>query len=234
MILSAAFRKAAKRLLPLILGVSMMFTLFGCGKTKYKLSFDGYGFQSSKQKYAAGEKVTVYYGLLATDTDYRFWLDDESVELTQGYDDARGYVFTFTMPEHDLTLHVSSRNSMEYIPTVTVTFRNEVERADVWLLPQTEENLKTSLWGTPSAGALGVGETAELSLTNEQYAEAWLLRIIDDGKAYYSANDLKLEDGYTLVFKTEGDKFDAVIEVLDPSGAVVFTTAVFTGVFGAG
>lgn len=210
-----------------------MFALFGCGKPKYKLRFEGYGFESSKTEYAAGEKVTVYYGLLATDTDYRFWLDDESVKLKQDYDERHGYVFSFSMPEHDVTLHVESHNSMEYVPSVNISFQNEVEQADVWILPQTEENLKTSLWGTPSAGALGVGEKAELCLTNPEYAEAWLVRIIDKDQAYYSAQDLTLEDGYTVVFKSEGSKFEAVIEVLDESGAVIFTAEAFTGVLGA-
>ena len=225
--------RLTKKLFLTFLGVSMMFTLFGCGKPKYKLHFDGYGFQSSKTEYAAGEQVTVYYDLIATDTDYRFWLDDENVKLKQDYDDRHGYVFTFTMPDHELTLHVSSHNSMEYIPTVSVSFQNEVEEADVWLLPQTEENLKTSLWGTPSAGALEKGESVELTLTNPGYAEAWLVRIIDRNKAYYSAQDLKLEDGYTVVFKSEGSKFDAVIEVQDPSGAVIFSAKAFTGTLGA-
>ena len=225
--------RLVKSLFLMILGVSVMFTLFGCGKPKYKLHFEGYGFQSSKTEYAAGEQVTVYYDLIATDTDYRFWLDDESVKLKQDYDDKHGYVFTFLMPDHELTLHVSSRNSMEYIPTVSVSFQNEVEEADIWLLPQTEENLKTSLWGTPSAGALEKGASAELTLTNPEFAEAWLVRIIDRDKAYYSAQDLKLEDGYTVVFKREGSKFDAVIELHDASGAVVFSAEAFTGVLGA-
>lgn len=225
--------RLGKSLILMILGVIVMFTLFGCGKPKYKLHFEGYGFQSSKTEYAAGEQVTVYYDLIATDTDYRFWLDDESVTLKEDYDDKHGYVFTFTMPDHEITLHVSSHNSMEYIPTVSISFQNEVEEADVWLLPQTEENLKTTLWGTPSAGALEKGASAELTLTNPGYAEAWLVRIIDRNKAYYSAQDLKLEDGYTVVFKSEGSKFDAVIEVHDTNGNLVSSAEAFTGALGA-
>lgn len=225
--------RLTRGLLPILLGVSMMFTLFGCGKLKYRLRFEGYGFKSSKTEYAAGEKVTVYYDLIATDTDYRFWLDDESVRLTQEYDDRHGYVFSFSMPEHDITIHVESHNSMVYVPAFRVTFRNEVEEADVWLLPATEENRKTSLWGTPTAGKLGVGKSAEFRLTEDEGAEAWLLRIIDDDQAFYSAQDLMLEDGYTLVFRSEGSKFDAVLEVLDENGDLVRSEPVFTGVFGA-
>ena len=75
--------------------------------------------------------------------------------------------------------------------------------------------------------------TCSGTLTNPEYAEAWLVRIIDRNKAYYSARDLKLEDGYTVVFKSDSAKFDAVIEVHDASGAVVSSAEAFTGVLGA-
>ena len=35
--------------------------------------------------------------------------------------------------------------------TIAVTFVNGVEEANVWILPMTEENLKTTLWGTATA-----------------------------------------------------------------------------------
>jgi len=96
-------------------GVMIMMILMGCGGTKYKLNFDGYGFESKKTQYVAGDKVTVYYDLIATDTDYTFWIDKD-VEMKQSYDDAHGYVFTFSMPAHDVTMGVESHNSMEYFP----------------------------------------------------------------------------------------------------------------------
>nr|MCR5738719.1 hypothetical protein [Lachnospiraceae bacterium] len=50
----------------------------------------------------------------ATDTDYHFYSND--VDIKTGYESGRGYVITFVMPERDVTLSVSSRNSMEYEP----------------------------------------------------------------------------------------------------------------------
>ena len=38
---------------------------------------------------------------------------------------------------------------------------------------------------------------------------------------------------HTVVFQSEGSKFESVIEVYDASGAVVFSTDAFTGVLGA-
>ena len=96
-----------------MMGVILVFTLFGCGKPKYKLNFDGGFFESEKTEYAEGEKVTVRYDIIATDTDYTFWIDDD-VEMKEDFDG--GYVFTFKMPAHDVTIHESSRNTMDYMP----------------------------------------------------------------------------------------------------------------------
>lgn len=87
--------------------------LFGCGAVKYKLVFDEDGFQSDKTAYAEGETVTVTYDMIATDTDYSFYTDSDDVKLDQTYDNSLGYVFTFTMPAHDVKLFVRSRNTME-------------------------------------------------------------------------------------------------------------------------
>ena len=219
-------------LLLILMGVMMVLTLSGCAKQKYRLRFDGSDFKSKKTEYAAGEKVTVTYGLIATDTDYRFWLDDENVRMTQNYNERDGYVFTFIMPDHDVTLHEEHHNSMIYIPRFTVSFVNEVGTADVWVLPQTEENLKTSLWGTASAQKLGAGETAELELEETGAADTWMVRIIDERQALYAAKDFVLGDGYRIVFESEGAKTDAMIEVLDESGTSVYRERAFEGVLG--
>lgn len=109
-----------KHLFLIMIGALIMLSVSGCGKQKYKLNFDSYGFESRKTEYAAGEKVTVYYDFIATDTDYYFYIDDD-VEMKQSYDNDHGYIFTFTMPDHDVTLHEESHNSMVYIPPLDQT-----------------------------------------------------------------------------------------------------------------
>lgn len=81
------------------------------GRTEYKLNLQS-GLTSAKTQYAAGDEVTVCFGIIATDTDYTFVIDPEDVKFTQGYDSTRGYVITFVMPAHDVTLSVISRNTM--------------------------------------------------------------------------------------------------------------------------
>ena len=105
-----------KKYLCLIFILVLAFVISGCGSkdatVKYKLTFNDGDFESEKTEYAVGEKVTVRYDIIATDTDY--WFSSDDVEFKQDYDG--GYVFTFVMPEHDVTLNVESRNSMEYDP----------------------------------------------------------------------------------------------------------------------
>ena len=81
---------------------------------KYRLILDDAFFTAERTVYAPGDEVTVYYDMIATDTDYHFFSHD--VDIHTGYDNDHGYVITFVMPERDVTLSVSCKNSMEYDP----------------------------------------------------------------------------------------------------------------------
>lgn len=81
-------------------------------RKKYKVDYCGkkHEYKNAKDEYRAGEKVTLYYWMVATDTDYSFTLD--GAELSRDYDTGKGFVLSFIMPEHDVELHCFSRNSM--------------------------------------------------------------------------------------------------------------------------
>ncbi len=81
-------------------------------KGKYKVDYSGqkYAYKNAKDEYKAGEKVTLYYWMIATDTDYSFRLD--GAELERNYDTKKGFILSFIMPEHDVILHCYERNSM--------------------------------------------------------------------------------------------------------------------------
>ncbi|MBR0374154.1 MAG: hypothetical protein IJH91_06480 [Mogibacterium sp.] len=94
--------------------------LAGCsGKDKpvmYHVDYSGDkgGFSNAEDEYAAGTQVELYYDMIATDTDYTFFIDGEYAKMD--YSEDKGYIMRFTMPEHDVVIHVESRNSMEYVP----------------------------------------------------------------------------------------------------------------------
>ncbi len=102
----------------LLAGGVLMLGLFGCGAKTYGVDYDGEKdfYTGAKDRYKAGEEVTLYYYMIATDTDYSFWLDGERINT--GYEEDKGFVITFTMPEHDVKLVCESRNSMVYVPEI--------------------------------------------------------------------------------------------------------------------
>ncbi|MBQ7810896.1 MAG: hypothetical protein IJ346_08080 [Clostridia bacterium] len=91
---------------------SFPFFFSGCKADKYKVDYCGSKgcYSNAKDSYKAGSKVTLYFELIATDTDYSFTLDGGPVDWL--FDNEKGFVIEFIMPEHDVKLECHSRNSM--------------------------------------------------------------------------------------------------------------------------
>lgn len=100
-------------LVVVMLFVAAMSLLGGCDKTEYTL-VGADMFENAKEKYAAGEQVTLYYPYIATDTDYSFYIDGEIIN--PDYSDEKGFIISFVMPEHDVTVSYDMVNTMEYVP----------------------------------------------------------------------------------------------------------------------
>lgn len=97
-----------KKLLVILLGGLMIFSLFGCGK-KYNATYDYKdGYEGAKDSYRAGEKVKLVYGMIASDTDYTFYVDGADYKVSY----ENGYVIEFTMPKNDVHVHHDAVNSM--------------------------------------------------------------------------------------------------------------------------
>ena len=94
---------AARTALILILGGMLMFGLSGCAK-KYYVDFNG-----SRSAHRAGREVVLHYGPIPTDTDYTFYKDGEPLPYVI---ENEKITLRFTMPAHDVTVTVTSRNSM--------------------------------------------------------------------------------------------------------------------------
>ena len=79
---------------------------------KYRLIFDGdeFAYKNIKSGYKEGENVTVYFDMIATDTNYSFFVDDEPIN--PGYETSLGYIISFKMPDHDVKIKCISQNSM--------------------------------------------------------------------------------------------------------------------------
>ena len=108
----------------------------------------------------------------------------------------------------------------------SVTVINGVKDADIWLLPHTQQNLKTTVWGKATAPQVKTGEKRQVPLCEPGENGQYLLRMIDSDHFYYSANGITLKAGDTL--QLEDDEAGGVSATLtDPSGAVTATCKVF-------
>ena len=109
-------KKALSIVLIVVLEVTVMFGFTACGKDYYKVDYCGKKacYTDARDSYKAGKTVTLYYEMIATDTDYSFYLDGEYLNF--GYDEGKGFVIKFVMPEHDVKLECKSVNSMLAMP----------------------------------------------------------------------------------------------------------------------
>ena len=127
----------------------------------------------------------------------------------------------------------TEKNVAEPGKAASVTFINEVEEADIWILPQTEKILKTTLWGKATIAKLKRGDNKK-ALLNTTENKKYIIRIIDVDSAYYAADDFVLDDNYVIRFYTSDSKYDSALEVFDEKGNISASKAdAFEGVLGA-
>ncbi|MBQ8995163.1 MAG: hypothetical protein IJ091_05060 [Oscillospiraceae bacterium] len=114
-----------------------------------------------------------------------------------------------------------------------VTLINDVEEADLWILPQTEDNLSDAP-NTKAMFHLNAGEKATVTLDELGGPGTYIFTAIgSDRQAFYWFQDMDLEAGYTLHFKIDGEdgRFsDAVLEVRNRWGKLLSSERVFIGV----
>lgn len=94
---------------------------------KYRVDYNGQKefLAGAKDLYKAGEEVRVCYNLIATDTNYSFFIDGKPFE--PDFNKEEGYIIKFTMPEHDVSIQIKSRNSMLSIKQEAVLYFNSFD-----------------------------------------------------------------------------------------------------------
>lgn len=117
-------------------------TLSGCGSgsgggnetEKYRVDYCGQenAYANAEEYYEPGTEVELYYEMIATDTDYSFYLDDEPYNA--GYDESKGYIIKFTMPKRDVKIEVKSENSMMYKPVIKTKI-DDIDDDESWFVP---------------------------------------------------------------------------------------------------
>ena len=107
------------------------------------------------------------------------------------------------------------RTGMEISGNKTVTFVNAVRDADVWILPQTAANLKTTVWRAATVPKAKMEESRQVPLCEVGDGGLYIFRMIDADGFFHSANGIVLEDGWRVKV---GGEDGVVLEGLDGDG----------------
>ena len=106
-----------KLLLTLLTFLVSMAPIKACSAKQYKLIYEDdrsyYTTDNNKpapEKVRAGQTVRLCYRFVATDTSYEFYVDGE--RFNPGYSHETGYIIEFVMPEHDVNINHTRRNTM--------------------------------------------------------------------------------------------------------------------------
>ena len=81
-------------------------------KNIYKVDYHGQMnlFDGAKEDYAEGTEVEIAYSLIATDTNYAFYVDGQKASAE--WNEKRGYIIRFIMPAHDIEVYCVEKNTM--------------------------------------------------------------------------------------------------------------------------
>ena len=110
-------------------------------KEMYKVDYCGNKdwYTNAKNSYREGEEVTLYYEMIATDTNYSFLLDGESINY--GYDSSKGFVISFIMPAHDVKLECISINTMTAYAPEAAFLRLSIDGIEIPVIWENNESV---------------------------------------------------------------------------------------------
>lgn len=116
-------------------------------------------------------------------------------------------------------------NKTENVIKISVT--DKVSDADIWIIPDTEENRKTTVWGTATVSTkLSDTKAKTVEITSD--TKAYLIRIIDTDETYYSADEVSLYDNGSIIITEYSDTSTVVAEVYDADGELMETYELFS------
>ena len=108
--------------------------------------------------------------------------------------------------------------------SINIVFKNEVTKADIWILPETKENKATTTWGKATVPK-GKSEQ-EIAVNKDEGTETFIFRAIDEEDMYYEADGIILEDGFAVIFK-KGSDLSYTVETVNSEGQTVKSYSVF-------
>lgn len=112
------------------------------------------------------------------------------------------------------------------VRTINVAFTDEVEPASVWIIRDTQENRKTSIWGTAMLKPEELGKEYDFSIPLSE-DDKYLFRMIDDDGMYYETDIPELHDGWKLKLYYGESNTDVRLDIHDDKGELMDEESVF-------
>lgn len=109
---------------------------------------------------------------------------------------------------------------------IEISISNQVAEADIWVIPDTEENRKSSVWGSATLSKADTQGTQSISVQIPAGTGRYLIRMIDIDEMYYAADDIVLADHQSIVIR-KGEDMSAIVEVYCADGTPAAEYAMF-------
>ena len=179
---------------------ALLGALSSSGNEKYRIEYDSKDlYNGAKDRYTAGQKVTLYFPYVATDTSYSFYLNGKAIDKT--YSDFSGYKLEFVMPPYDAKLECVTRNDMMYYPPeegVEETLLYEYYRATTAVPEGMSETYSIALYHVSETDAEGNQEDRSELRVKERKSDGTETENIYDAKFYGSYECDLIADEYHM------------------------------------
>lgn len=101
---------------------------------------------------------------------------------------------------------------------IEISVMNKIKTADIWILPDTEKNRKTTVWGKATFPKLQVQDNKTTAKITSD-ADKYIVNMIDIDKMYYSAVSIELEEHQSIVIREGDELMSAFVDVYSDDGA---------------
>jgi hypothetical protein len=133
----------------------------------------------------------------------------------------------------DLRMDTNTRTAFsetvkKFTQKITVSIVDDVAPSSVWIIRDTPENRKTSVWGTAMVKPeeLGKEYSFDIPLADDH---KYRFHMIDEDGLYYSADIPELLECWKVRIYTSNKEFhDVILEIYDDSGALISEIDVFS------
>lgn len=103
---------------------------------------------------------------------------------------------------------------------IEISVTVEIAESDFWIMPDTDRNNHSSAWGKATVLKEKSSSGQSVSVQIPESAGTYLIRMIDAGEMYYSANGITLEDHSAVVIREGDEDMTALVEVYSPDGTL--------------